>query len=119
MIGAGPRSATMGKKDKCCDRYKKKEKYCGGCPIVDTCEDAPRPGPDAERAGKKAEKPATEKKGKKDKKAKKDKRDEKARKDKPLKKEEKEKKEKKGKKEKPEKKIKKQEKDGRKGKRAE
>ncbi|MCU0225155.1 MAG: hypothetical protein MUF27_14050 [Acidobacteria bacterium] len=97
----------MGRKDKCCDRYKKKEKYCGGCPIVDTCEDAPRTGPDAERAGnktgKKAEKPATEKKAKKDERAEKEKKDKKAKKDKKLKKEEKEKKEKKEKKRKKEK----------------
>lgn len=52
----------MGKKDKCCDRYKKKDKYCSGCPIVDTCEDAPRPGAAAEPKGK------AEKKAKKDKK---------------------------------------------------
>ena len=89
IMGTGPRSVTMGKKDKCCDRYKKKDEYCRGCPIVDTCELAPRPPADGEtgkkkdaRKGKKDKKEKREKKGTKEKKGKKGKKDTKDKKDK-------------------------------------
>jgi len=102
----------MGKKDKCCDRYKKKDKYCSGCPIVDSCELAPRPEADEDRkdsrrgrppcrpeeeAGMQAKKEKKEKKEKKqgkEKKEKKDKKEKKVKKDKKGRKDKKDKKEK-------------------------
>jgi hypothetical protein len=98
MMGAGPRSVTMGKKDKCCDRYKKKDKYCSGCPIVDSCELAPRP---EEEAGKKARKgKKKEAKEKKEKREKKEKKEKKVKEDRKAGREKKDKKDKKGRKEK-------------------
>ena len=100
----------MGKKDKCCDRYKKKDKYCSGCPIVDSCKLAPRPEVDEDReesrrgrppcrpedaAGKQAGMGKQEKKEKKHKKDKKDRKDKKEKKDRKGKKDKKDKKDRK------------------------
>jgi len=104
----------MGKKDKCCDRYKKKDKYCSGCPIVDSCELAPRPGggddtgkrdsrrgrppcrpeEEASKQAKKEKKEKKERKQGKEKKEKKDKKEKKVKKDKKGRKDKKDKKEK-------------------------
>ena len=99
----------MGKKDKCCDRYKKKDKYCSGCPIVDSCELAPRPEAAKDREELRRGRPpcrpeeATGKQAKKDKKDKKEKKERKQEKDRKEKKEKKVNKDKKGRKDKKEK----------------